>query len=197
MAYAPDQAILVPLTPRSRIGAFEIRGSLGSGGMGEVYRGRDCKLDRDVALKILPEAFARDVDRVGRFKREAQVLASLNHPNIATIYGFEDSGSVRALVLELVEGPTLAELIAASGPSAPGRNPDAAFVERSGQRPRPSAQSQQARRGLSIDEALPIARQIADVRWTRHAWSMRIRQRCSSRLTGYCSAVRKDSTPNA
>src|SRR5262245_29948167 len=83
--------------------------------MGEVYRARDTKLSRDVALKILPEAFTLDGDRIARFRREAQVLASLNHPNIAAIYGFEDSGSTHALVLELVEGPTLADRIA-NGP---------------------------------------------------------------------------------
>ena len=80
--------------------------------MGEVYRARDAKLNRDVALKILPEAFALDGDRIARFRREAQVLAALNHSNIAAIYGFEDSGSTHALVLELVEGPTLADRIA-------------------------------------------------------------------------------------
>src|SRR5689334_8959214 len=83
--------------------------------MGEVYRARDTKLNRDVALKILTDAFTGDVDRIARFRREAQVLASLNHPNIAAIYGFEDSGSTHALVLELVEGPTLADRIA-TGP---------------------------------------------------------------------------------
>src|SRR5262249_16139328 len=80
--------------------------------MGEVYRARDTKLNRDVALKILPSEFALDSDRLARFKREAQVLAALNHPYIAAIYGFEDSGSVHALVLELVEGQTLADRIA-------------------------------------------------------------------------------------
>src|SRR5262252_7935497 len=79
--------------------------------MGEVYLARDVKLNRDVALKILPDAFTLDGDRIARFRREAQVLASLNHPNIAAIYGFEDSGSTHALVLELVEGPTLADRI--------------------------------------------------------------------------------------
>ena len=76
-----------------------------------MYRARDTKLNRDVALKILPEAFASDADRMARFRREAQVLAALNHPNIAAIYGFEDSGSTHALVLELVKGPTLADRI--------------------------------------------------------------------------------------
>ena len=81
--------------------------------MGEVYRATDTKLNRDVALKVLPEEFARDADRMARFKREAQVLASLNHPNIAAIYGLEEPDGIRCLVLELVEGPTLAERIAA------------------------------------------------------------------------------------
>ena len=77
--------------------------------MGEVYRARDTKLNRDVAIKVLPELFALDPDRLARFKREAQVLASLNHPNIAAIYGLEEADGIRALILELVEGPTLAE----------------------------------------------------------------------------------------
>src|SRR5262245_27213587 len=80
--------------------------------MGEVYRATDTKLNRDVALKVLPDAFASDLDRMGRFQREAQVLALLNHPNIASIYGLEDAGTTRALVMELVEGPTLADRIA-------------------------------------------------------------------------------------
>jgi serine/threonine protein kinase len=104
--------------------------------MGEVYRARDTKLNRDVALKILPEAVAMDGDRVARFRREAQVLAALNHPHIAQIYGFEDSGSTHALVLELVEGPTLADRIA-KGP-------------------------------ISLDEALPIATQIAEALEAAH-----------------------------
>ena len=95
----------------SRIGAFELTGSLGSGGMGEVYRARDTKLNRDVALKVLPDHLL-DGDRLARFRREAQVVAALNHPNIAAIYGFEDSLERPALVLELVEGPTLADRIA-------------------------------------------------------------------------------------
>src|SRR5215510_5587155 len=98
--------------------------------MGEVYRARDTKLNRDVALKILPESFALDPDRLARFKREAQVLASLNHPNIGGIYGFEEANGICALVLELVVGPTLADRIAQGL--------------------------------LPLDEALTIARQIAD-----------------------------------
>src|SRR5438046_7495181 len=100
------------LEPGARLGPYEIVALLGSGGMGEVYRARDTKLNRDVAIKVLPETFRHDPDRVARFKREAQVLASLNHPHIAGIYGFEDSAGVLALVLELVEGPNLADRIA-------------------------------------------------------------------------------------
>jgi len=100
------------LSPGTRLGAYEILALLGAGGMGEVYRSRDTKLNREVAIKILPDAFAQDPDRLARFKREAQVLASLNHPNIAAIYGLEEADGMRALVLELVEGPTLAERIA-------------------------------------------------------------------------------------
>ena len=100
------------LATGTRFGPYEILSVLGTGGMGEVYRARDAKLNRDVALKVLPESLTRDPDRVARFAREANVLASLNHPNIAAIYGFEDGGNVHALVLELVEGPTLADRIA-------------------------------------------------------------------------------------
>ena len=101
----------MPLMPGTRIGAYEVTGVLGAGGMGEVYRARDTKLDRDVALKVLPEAFTADADRLARFEREAKLLASLNHPNIAAIHGLEDSTDTKALVLELVDGPTLADLI--------------------------------------------------------------------------------------
>ncbi len=101
------------LTPGTKLGPYEIVGALGAGGMGEVYRARDAKLGREVALKVLPESLGGDPDRLARFHREAQVLAALNHPNIAQIYGFEDSGAMHALVMELVEGPTLAERILA------------------------------------------------------------------------------------
>ena len=120
----------MPLSTGSRLGPYEILSAIGAGGMGEVYRARDTKLGRDVAIKVLPDAFARDFARMSRFGREAKLLASLNHPNIASIYGLEDSGSTRALVMELAEGPTLADRIK-QGP-------------------------------IPIDEALPIARQIAD-----------------------------------
>src|SRR5208282_2966431 len=103
------------LAAGTKLGSYEITGAIGAGGMGEVYRARDAKLGRDVALKVLPEAFARDAERMARFQREAKVLASLNHPNIASIYGLEDSGATHALVMELVEGPTLADRIR-SGP---------------------------------------------------------------------------------
>src|SRR5688500_3946188 len=126
----------MPLQPGSRIGSYEIIGALGAGGMGEVYRARDSKLGREVALKVLPEAFASDHDRIARFEREAQVLASLNHPHIAHIHGFESSQDSRALVMELVEGPTLADRLRA-GP-------------------------------IPLDEALAIARQIAEALEAAH-----------------------------
>src|SRR5262245_3323316 len=120
------------LSPGSRVGPYEILSVVGAGGMGEVYRARDATLARDVALKVLPAEFALDPERLGRFKREAQLLASLNHQNIAGIYGFEEN----ALVLEFVDGPTLADRIA-QGP-------------------------------LPLDEALPIARQIAEALEAAH-----------------------------
>lgn len=97
------------LTAGTKLGPYEIRSPLGAGGMGEVYRAGDARLGRDVALKVLPSGFTTDAERMARFEREAKVLASLNHPNIAAIYGFEESNGIRALVMELVEGPTLAE----------------------------------------------------------------------------------------
>lgn len=97
------------LASGNKLGPYEIISPLGAGGMGEVYRAHDATLGRDVALKVLPDLVARDPERTARFKREAQVLASLNHPNIAAIYGFEESAGVRALVMELVEGATIAE----------------------------------------------------------------------------------------
>ena len=99
-------------TVGTRVGPYEIAAQIGAGGMGEVYRARDTRLKRDVALKILPESFATESDRLLRFQREAEVLASLNHPNIAHVYGLEQSDGVQALVMELVEGPTLADRIA-------------------------------------------------------------------------------------
>jgi serine/threonine protein kinase/Tol biopolymer transport system component len=116
--------------------------------MGEVYRARDTKLGREVALKVLPEAFASDAERMGRFEREAKVLASLNHPNIASIYGFEDSAGVHALVMELVEGQTLAERIGETVARGAGLKAGATQAGAQGTIP--------------LDEALPIARQIAE-----------------------------------
>jgi eukaryotic-like serine/threonine-protein kinase len=101
----------MPLFAGTRLGPYEIGSTLGAGGMGEVYRARDTKLHRDVAIKVLPDLFANDQARLARFGREAQLLAALNHPNIAHIHGFEDSNGIHALVMELVEGPTLAERI--------------------------------------------------------------------------------------
>src|SRR5687767_9932220 len=126
------------LSPGSRLGSYEIVAAIGAGGMGEVYRARDAKLHRDVALKVLPEAFAADADRLARFAREAQVLASLNHPNIAQIYGIEGN----ALVMELVEGEDLSAVIArARVDGAPA---------------------------LHLQDALPIARQIASALEAAH-----------------------------
>jgi serine/threonine-protein kinase len=103
----------MPLQPGTQIGPYNVLAPLGAGGMGEVYRARDGKLNRDVAIKVLPDLAGRDPERLARFEREAHVLASLNHPNIAAIYGIEESAGAPALILELVEGPTLADRIAA------------------------------------------------------------------------------------
>ena len=124
------------LTVGSRLGHYDVTALIGEGGMGQVYRATDTQLGRDVALKILPDAFAADPDRLARFQREAQVLASLNHPNIAAIYGIEEAEGTKTLVLELVEGPTLADRIA-KGP-------------------------------IPLDEALPIAKQIAEALEAAH-----------------------------
>ena len=107
----------MPLNVGSRLGHYDVTALIGEGGMGQVYQATDTKLDRDVALKVLPQAFTDDPDRLAPFEREAKVLASLNHPNIAAIHGLEESDGIRALVLELVEGPTLADRIA-QGPIA-------------------------------------------------------------------------------
>ncbi len=105
-------------SPGTRLGPYEILAPLGAGGMGEVYRARDTRLGRDVAIKALPAAFAADPERLARFRREAQTLASLNHPNIAAIYGLEEADGAPYLVLELVEGETLAARLA-RGPLPP------------------------------------------------------------------------------
>src|SRR5579862_3656419 len=104
------------LATGTKLGAYEILAPIGAGGMGEVYRGKDTKLDREVAIKVLPAAFAQDPDRLARFQREAKVLASLNHPNIAQIYGVEESGGAQALVMELVPGQALSQSIKAPLP---------------------------------------------------------------------------------
>ncbi len=123
------------MNPGTRLGSYEVTGSIGSGGMGEVYRARDTRLGRDVAIKILPAEYARNADRLARFEREARLLAALNHPNVGAIYGLEDVGGSHALVLELVEGQTLQDLIRdRAGNAGP----------------------------LSTADALAIARQIAD-----------------------------------
>jgi Protein kinase domain/WD40-like Beta Propeller Repeat len=127
------------LAPGTRLGVYEIVGSLGAGGMGEVYRARDTKLGRDVAIKALPEVFASDAERVARFEREAKLLAALNHPHIGGIYGFEHADGQRVLVLELVPGESLAERLTRSAP-----------------------------RGLEVDEALAIAGQVADALEAAH-----------------------------
>jgi eukaryotic-like serine/threonine-protein kinase len=126
----------VLLTPGTRIGSYEIAAPIGVGGMGEVYCATDTKLKRPVAIKVLPASVTGDANRLARFQREAEVLASLNHPNIAHVYGLEQSDGVQAIVMELVEGPTLADRIA-SGP-------------------------------ISVDEALPIAKQIAEALEAAH-----------------------------
>ena len=118
------------LSSGTKLGPYEITAQIGEGGMGEVYQATDTKLKRQVAIKVLPESVAGDSERLARFQREAEVLASLNHPNIAAIHGLEDSDGTKALVMELVEGPTLADRI--------------------------------ARGAIPVDEALPIAKQIAE-----------------------------------
>src|SRR5262245_57090245 len=100
------------LTPGTPFGPYRVTAFIGAGGMGEVYRGTDTCLKRDVAIKVLPESLADDAERLARFQREAELLAALNHPNIAQIYGLERSAGASALVLELIEGPTLADRIA-------------------------------------------------------------------------------------
>ncbi len=124
------------LIPGTRLGPYEITAQIGVGGMGEVYRARDTKLDRDVAIKVLPASLAGDPDRIARFQREAKTLAALNHPNIAAIYGLEEADQTKALVMELVEGPTLADRITQGA--------------------------------IPADEALPIAKQIAEALEAAH-----------------------------
>jgi len=103
------------LTPATKLAHYEIIAKIGAGGMGEVYRARDTRLNRDVAIKVLPDEFSRDKDRLARFEREAKLLAQLNHPNIATLHGLEEAHGQKFIVMEMIEGQTLAERIA-SGP---------------------------------------------------------------------------------
>ena len=103
------------LTPGSRLGTYEIVGPLGAGGMGEVYRARDLRLGRDIALKVLPETLARDADHLARLEREARTVAGLNHPNIVTLHSVEDEDGVRFLTMELIEGQSLADLVMPGG----------------------------------------------------------------------------------
>jgi eukaryotic-like serine/threonine-protein kinase len=106
----------MPLSTGTKLGSYEIRSAIGAGGIGEVYQAHDTKLGRDVAIKVLPEAFAHDPERLARFQREAKMLASLNHPNIATIYGLEQFGDTHYLVIELVPGDTLQQRVKRDGP---------------------------------------------------------------------------------
>ena len=124
------------LTPGTRLGSYEVIAQIGEGGMGQVYRATDTTLGRQVAIKILPDEFAADPERLARFEREAKTLASLNHPHIAAIYGFEKSGGLHALVMELVEGEDLSQRI--------------------------------GRGAIPLDEALPIAKQIAEALEAAH-----------------------------
>ena len=124
------------LTPGTRLGVYAITAQIGEGGMGAVYLATDTSLSRQVAIKVLPDAFAADPERLARFEREAKTLAALNHPHIAAIYGFEKSGGVHALVMELVEGDDLSQRI--------------------------------ARGAIPVDDALPIARQIAEALEAAH-----------------------------
>jgi Tol biopolymer transport system component len=134
------------LTPGTRLGSYRIERKIGAGGMGEVFQARDLKLGRDVAIKVLPPEFLADPDRLARFQREARLLASLNHPHIGAIYGVEDTGPVRGLVLELIEGPTLDEVNASASDS----------------------RTHAGARTLPLDRALAYASQIAEALEAAH-----------------------------
>ncbi len=141
------------LTPGTRLGPYEVVSALGAGGMGEVYRATDSHLKRSVAIKVLPASMAADADRLARFQREAEVLAALNHPNIAAIYGLEKTPDLTALVMELVEGQDLSEMIAARA-KARALHPDGAPGFQPG--------------GIPLSDALAIAKQIADALEAAH-----------------------------
>ena len=145
----------MPLTAGSLLGPYEIVATLGAGGTGEVHRARDTRLKRDVAVKVLPEAFAGDPDRLSRFQREAELLATLNHPNIAGIYVIEEADGVRAIVMELVEGETLAARLA----RPEGRALQDSCALQDSSRGRSSDRPESA--AIPPDEALPLARQVA------------------------------------
>jgi serine/threonine-protein kinase len=140
----------MPLVAGASLGPYQILAPLGAGGMGEVYRATDTRLKRDVAIKVLPDGFATDPERLARFQREAELLATLNHPNIAAIYGLEKTDGVTAIVLELVEGETIAEKLGQEG-----------------QKGQEGLERREGRR-LPLDEALPIARQIAEALEAAH-----------------------------
>ena len=145
-----------------RLGSYEVVGKVGAGGMGEVYRARDIRLHRDVAIKVLPDLFAGDPERLARFEREAQTLAALNHPNIAHIYGVLDlPDGGRGLVMEFVDGENLATILARGGARAPAAVAPTASASR-------GATAAGAPRGLLLEDALAIARQIADALETAH-----------------------------
>ena len=165
----------MPVAPGTSLGHYDVTALLGEGGMGQVWEATDTQLNRQVALKILPDAFAADPDRLARFTREAQILASLNHPNIAAIHGIEEAEGTRALVLELVEGPTLADRIA-KGP-------------------------------IPLDEALPIAKQIAEALEAAHEAgvihrdlkpaNIKVREDGTVKVLDFGLAKALDPSPNA
>ncbi len=151
------------LAPGTRLGPYEVMAAIGAGGMGEVYRATDSNLKRSVAIKVLLASVAVDADRLARFQREAEVLAALNHPNIAAIYGLEKTPNLTALVMELVEGEDLSTLVArAAGDVGPLPQPSGASVSERWQA------AGVGPRGMSIEDALPIAKQIADALEAAH-----------------------------
>ncbi|HUX28624.1 MAG TPA: protein kinase, partial [Terracidiphilus sp.] len=168
-AIPPPGATSTSSPAPQQIGHYQILAKIGEGGMGEVYRARDTRLNREVAIKLLPRAFAEDPHRMARFEREAQLLASLNHPKIAAIYGLEESGATRALVMELVEGPTLAERIGRTPVSARPKAGSASPAHASGgagsgakTNERGVSAGAARKAAIPLDEALPIAQQVAE-----------------------------------